>query len=52
VGACPDAKTSAASRSAFRTLHRLFPNSEWAEHPLLVLSGERHGQNLQGAKFV
>lgn len=27
---CGDDKTSAASRAAFQTLHRLFPKSEWA----------------------
>jgi hypothetical protein len=28
--ACTDEKTTAASRTAFQTLHRLFPKSEWA----------------------
>jgi hypothetical protein len=28
--ACGDARTGAASRRAFQTLHRLFPKSEWA----------------------
>lgn len=27
---CTDATTRPASRSAFQTLHRLFPTSEWA----------------------
>jgi hypothetical protein len=27
---CTDEKTTAASRAAFQTLHRLFPKSEWA----------------------
>ncbi|HEX9365479.1 MAG TPA: hypothetical protein VF921_02570 [Vicinamibacterales bacterium] len=28
--ACADEKTSAASRAAFQTLHRLFPKTDWA----------------------
>ena len=27
---CADKTTSAASRAAFQTLHRLFPRSDWA----------------------